>query len=133
MDDRVSAELAKEVLELLPRLVGADAPRIAEDIHRALATSARTGETEELRRALHADLRVRSWVDARLCPPDERNTPQNGTGYQALGGRHMLATSATTFVCKNPACSSPDTWTRGFMGEPVPRCSGCTRPLGREA
>ncbi|MFI1486743.1 hypothetical protein [Streptomyces sp. NPDC020747] len=132
MDDRVSAELAKEVLELLPRLVGADAPRIAGDIHRALAASARTGGTEELRRALHADLRVRSWVEARLCPPYEQSRLPVGSGYQPLAGGMMPATSATRFICKNPACASPDTWTRGFMGEPVPRCSGCTRPLSRE-
>ncbi|KOV52529.1 hypothetical protein ADL00_37370 [Streptomyces sp. AS58] len=132
-DDRVTAELAREALGLLPTLVGSDAPGIAAEIHRALAVWTRSGGSDELRRVLGSDVRVRSWVEERLRQGEDRNTPGLGSGYSGQAGDPIPVASATTFVCKNSVCPSPDTWVRSFMGDPVPRCSGCTWLLSREA
>ncbi|MFG2959412.1 hypothetical protein ACGF5O_37520 [Streptomyces sp. NPDC048291] len=131
--DRSWAALARDVLGMLPALVGADAPRIAADIHRALAGSPRPGGAEELRRVLYADVRVRSWIQSRPGRDQERDTSPGSSGYQGLAGSGFAAAvPAPRYVCKNPGCTSSDAWTRGFMGEPVPRCSVCTRVLSRE-
>ncbi|MFJ8493793.1 hypothetical protein ACIRBZ_36455 [Streptomyces sp. NPDC094038] len=131
--DRSWAALAREVLGTLPTLVGADASRLAADIHRALAGSSRPGGAEELRRVLYADVRVRSWIQSRPGWDQERNTSPGSSGYQGLAGSGFAAAvPAPRYVCKTPGCTSRDAWTRGFMGEPVPRCSVCTRVLGRE-
>lgn len=131
--DRSWAALAREVLGMLPTLVGADTSRIAADIHHALAASSRPGGTEELRRALYADDRVRTWIQSRPGPYQERNTAPGSSGYQALAGSGFAAAvPAPRYVCRTPGCTSTDSWIRGFMGDPVPRCSVCTRVLSRE-
>ncbi|MFE3169272.1 hypothetical protein [Streptomyces sp. NPDC059224] len=128
------AALAREILGMLPTLVGADASRIAADIHRAIAASSRPGGAEELRRALYADVRVRTWIQSRPDPYQERSTAPGSSGYKGLAGAGFAASAvpAPRYVCKTLGCTSTDTWIRGFMGDPVPRCSVCTRVLSRE-
>lgn len=130
--DRATEEAAKEVLPLLPGLVGADAPRIASEINRALSASSYHANSGALNQTLRADARVWAWVEQRLDQGSDRNISPGGSGYQALLGDSTSGTRATKFVCRTQSCSQPDTWLRSFVGEPVPRCSGCTRLLSRE-
>lgn len=130
-DESATEEAAREVLAQLPRLVGTDAPRITAAIERALSLSDPGSRREALRQALCSDVRVRTWVEQRLDEGSGRTDPPAGYGYQPLAGNPIGAAEATKFECRNPSCPQRDTWWRSFLGEAVPRCSGCTRPLSR--
>lgn len=124
-------EAAREILPRLPELVGAEAPRIAAEIDRALSLPSGTSRLDALAAVLSSDARVGDWIARRIDQGSVRGTPPGDYGYEALPGMSVGATDAVKFICRTPNCPSPQTWWRSFQGEQTPRCQGCTRMLGR--